>query len=152
MNAMLRVFLTFFLISILSLSSIGVPVFTHVCNGMEETWVSFFVSPKACCAKSPVNKTTTCCKQINEGSDIPLIKKSPCCEDSITFEYPASDFVSSFHPAQKKQITSSPSFFFLDNRGDDFTIETIQPEYYDHRVLTSRYGRSLLIFEQLFLC
>lgn len=148
---MLRVFLTFFLISILSLSSIGMPVHTHVCNGMGKSWVSFFVSPSACCTKSPAKKVASCCKQSGDFNDIPQIKKSPCCEDSVTFEDPATDFVSSIHPTQKEQITSSPSFFFLDNRGNDFAFETNQPEWSVHRVPNSRYGRSLLIFEQLFL-
>jgi hypothetical protein len=146
----MRRFLAFFLLLTLSFSSVAMPVFTHVCYGMDKTWSSLFVPPSACCAASERNAEK--CKAISTESQDCQLSKLPCCEDAVSLAALDANFT--FHPASSLSLLSivAPpiSLFYPIWIGYSLHAD-VQPHRFDHFPIP-RYGRSLLIFEQLFLC
>lgn len=147
---LVRRFQAFFLLVTLSVSSVAMPVFTHVCHGMDKTWFSLFVPPNDCCDK--VAKSTKTCESTFQGGGDCSLSKRPCCEDEVSLAALGANFTS--------QLTSSLSLLpiaatpvphfnpILVGYSIHTTIQTNRFDYFP----TPRYGRSLLIFEQLFLC
>lgn len=148
---MLRKYLAYFLISVLSLSSVGMPVFTHMCRGMGKSWSALFVHPDACCARLLTYSGQEQCKSLPQGNSACQIKKMPCCENKVSFVALSSHYTAQHDNSQllawgfPLPAPLSP----LDNRFYHFCPQPINPI---SKGPPLRYGRSLLIFEQLFLC
>lgn len=147
---LLRRLQAFFLLVTLSVSSVAMPVFTHVCHGMDETWSSLFVPPNDCCDK--VVKSLKTCESTFEGGGDCNLSKSPCCEDEVSLATLGANFTtastSSFSLLPTVEITLPHYYPILVGYSLHTTIQTKRFDYFP----TPRYGRSLLIFEQLFLC
>ena len=149
---MLRKYLAYFLISLLSLSSVGMPVFTHMCSGMGKAWSALFVQPNACCAALNSHTGKRQCKPHPEANSGCKMKKMPCCENKVSFVALSSNYTSRneasqlfrwFFPLPGASIDPivNASYSFCTQ---SFNLFSKGPPF--------RYGRSLLIFEQLFLC
>ncbi len=147
-----RIYLTFFLVSLLTLSSVGLPVFSHICNGMGKTWTSLFVPPSDCCTPPGKSDTEQSCKLTSKDMRNCHMTKSPCCENDFSFSALHSVYTTNIH--QDLVFQSSPScavhiFQPIDLRA--YFSDSLSEKPSTH-LPHLRHGRSLLIFEQLFLC
>jgi hypothetical protein len=149
---MVHKWLAYFLISLLSLSGVGMPVFTHVCSGMGKTWSALFVQPNACCGGLISHSRRQQCKSHPEANSDCKIKKMPCCENKVSFVALASNYTSQHDRSQVfdwvfpllgAQRSPIEYGFFR------FSPQPICPF---SKGPPLRHERSLLIFEQLFLC
>ena len=138
------------LLVLLFLSSLGFPVFTHVCHGMDKTWFSIFVPPNDCCDQ--VANSIKTCKSTFEGGGDCFLSKRPCCEDEVSLAALDADFTyQSISTVSLLPIAAIlvPHFNpILVGYSIHTSVPTSRFDYFP----TPRYGRSLLIFEQLFLC
>ena len=147
---MIRRFLAFFLLVTLTFSSVAMPGFRHVCNGMDKIWSSLFVPPSSCCAPS-ASKVSVCEAVYTESQDCQL-SKLPCCENVVSLEALGATYIPQLHDGLSfiSQVAIPVSLFSQSGMSDSHSIglQTIAIDHFP----TPRYGRSLLIFEQLFLC
>ena len=146
----LRRFLALFLLVTLSVSSVAVPVFSHVCNGMGKTWSSFFVPSVDCCDNA--SNAEKICARGKKISQECTFSSRPCCEDEVSLAALGADFTfQSTSSFSLLPIAALPvPHYYPMLIGYSFHT-AVQTNRYNH-FLTSRYGRSLLIFEQVFLC
>ncbi len=147
----MRKIMAFFLLATLSLSSVAMPVFTHVCNGMDQTWSSLFVPPGSCCAVSESKAGKCSANDTTENQDCQL-SKLPCCENEVSLVALGATYTPEIlagipFPSFVTILPTHSSLFGI-NSYENTCLQTIA---FDHSP-TPRYGRSLLIFEQLFLC
>lgn len=149
---MLRKFLAYFLISVLSLSSVGMPVFTHMCSGMGKAWSTLFVQPNACCAGLNSHSGKLKCMSLPEANSGCKMKKMPCCENKVSFVALSSNYTFQQGSSHLPSLVFSLPWAQINSFDNGF--------YYLHsksllplsKGPPMRYGRSLLIFEQRFLC
>jgi hypothetical protein len=147
---MARKISSYSLLLLLFLSSLGLPVFTHVCHGMDETWLSLFVPPKGCCDKVGYNTKT--CKSASEGDEGCTLSKNPCCEDEVSLATLGANFTTPLTSSfSLLPIAEIPVTHFYPNLVGYSIHTNVQTNWFDYFPIP-RYGRSLLIFEQLFLC
>ena len=146
---MVRKLASFFLIGVLFLSSLGLPVFTHICMGMGKTWASILIPPSDCCSKQA--KNIGMFPDPAQIQKVCHVSKTPCCENEIALV--------SLESSYTVQIQLVISFFCISPFPpslQQFTqnfqqISDTHPLGYTVDI-PHRYGRSLLIFEQLLLC
>lgn len=146
---MFRKFLSFSLLAILSLSSIGVPVFSHVCNGLDKTWTSILIPHSNCCSHAGIEKGN--CEVPSKNDTDCQVSKAPCCENEVAFAALNSKYTS---------LSQSLVTFLLMPALPGSPVEITESDlscvqdfkFYVSCDIPHRYGRSLLIFEQLFLC
>ena len=146
---MIRKFLSLSLLAILSFSSIGVPVFSHVCNGLDKKWTSILIPHSNCCSNAGIEKGN--CNIPPESDRDCQVSKAPCCENEVAFAALNSKYTT---------LSQSLVTFLLSPAlpGSPVEITESNPGYvqdlkfYASCDIPHRYGRSLLIFEQLFLC
>ena len=149
---MVRQFLTYYLIILLITSNIGIPVFTHICHSQAKSWSSICLPAKTCCSKKNSSDTLKPChpSPIKNGSGI---KSRPCCENHSSLVKLAIDFIPKHmvneNPLQDLIINNTPAFECFDTT-TFFSSCFSSNKTHDSPLLL--YGRSLLIFEQLFLC
>lgn len=73
------------------LANVGVPVFSHVCNGRGKVWRSIGVKARSCC--SGAIKGPGCYKK--SGQSETGIRKKSCCENHFQFvKAPISQYTS----------------------------------------------------------
>ncbi len=147
---MTRKFLAFFLLITLTLSSVAMPGFTHVCYGMDKTWSSLFVPPSSCCASTA--SETKGCKAISSKNQDCQLSKLPCCENEVSLEALGANYTPQLHTGLSfPSVVAIPAAIFPQYGNCSLHYTIPQPIAVD-QVTSTRYGRSLLIFEQLFLC
>lgn len=149
---MVRKYLAYFLISLLSLSSVGMPVFTHMCSGMGKAWSSLFVQPKACCAGLNAHSGKQKCVSHPEANSGCKMKKMPCCENKVSFVALSSNYTCQNENSQFFGWSFPFPGVSIDPFGNASYSFRTQPFNLFSNGPPLRYGRSLLIFEQLFLC
>ena len=147
---MTRKFLAFFLLITLTLSSVAMPGFTHVCYGMDKTWSSLFVPPSSCCASTA--SETKGCKVVSFEKQGFQFDKLPCCENEISLEALGATYT----PEILAGIPFPSFAAILPDHSSSYGIHSYEntrlQKIASDQSPTLRYGRSLLIFEQLFLC
>lgn len=148
---MIRCILTYHLIALLVLTSIGIPIFTHVCNGQGMSWSSVLLPAKSCCSKKKAGAKA--CHGITKMGCKKGINSKPCCENHTDWAQMESAFLANFEdwPVKKLEIISPaiPAILLPVNFSSFYTTYfSFQP----HAPPLQRHGRSLLIFEQTFLC
>ena len=149
---MVRQILTYYLIGLLSITNIGIPVFTHICHSKAQSWSSILLPAKTCCSKKKNGDTTKPCHPSSNKNDTG-INKRPCCENHSEFVQLGVDFI------QKYMVTGhSIQGPFINNI---LEIECFDSTVFFSSFLSSNkphgpplqlYGRSLLISEQVFRC
>lgn len=149
---MIQRILAYQLAFLILFTNIGMPVFTHVCNGQGKVWTSVFGLGHSCCSKKKATKAKAC-HLSNPTAKKKGIRPKPCCENRVTFQHQQSEFSndiqslegSDFQKAVIPAITSADFNSF--SWSSDISI-SFQP----HAPPDKLHGRSLLIFEQIFLC
>ena len=146
----LRRFLAFFLLVTLTFSSVAMPVFTHICSGMDKTWSSFFVPPSSCCAASASKEGK--CESISMENQGCWLSKLPCCENDVSLVALGANYtLQIYSEVCFSSLIANLETHFSQFGIDFYTNPPCQTIAFDHSP-TPRFGRSLLIFEQLFLC
>ena len=149
---MIRQFLTYYLITLLITSNIGIPVFTHICHSQAKSWSSICLPAKTCCSKTKSGDTMKPChpSTIKKGTGI---KSRPCCENYSALIQLELDFIA------KNSANENPLQVLLSN--NTLVFECCYPTAFFSSCLSSNkahgpplslYGRSLLISEQVFRC
>jgi len=149
---MLRKYLAYFLISVLSLSSVGTPVFTHMCSGMGKSWSSLFVQPSACCAGLRSHSGKEKCKSFAMRNGGCQMKKMPCCENKVSFVALSSIYTFQHHSSLLPGLVFSLPWAQINSFDSGYYSFWTKPLNPFSKGPPLRHGRSLLIFEQLFLC
>lgn len=70
--------------SSLLVSSVGVPIYEHVCK-KNGTTTSFYVKAKTCCSKKSYCNKGISCKLYNSQNTSAEFSKNPCCKDLTHF-------------------------------------------------------------------
>lgn len=146
----LRRFQAFFLLVTLSVSSVAMPVFTHVCHGMGKTWFSLFVPPNDCCDKD--GSSAKACKPDLNATKECTLSKLPCCENEVSLAALGSNYTFQTHKSLSPISTAVIPALHLHIAFIGYPGYTAYQAINFDQLPTPRYGRSLLIFEQLFLC
>jgi hypothetical protein len=135
----------------LFLGQSNLPIFTHVCHGMGETWTALISPPKACCGKRK--------QDLQEHHRQPVVPKScdsvdkgRCCEDHVKYASLSVDLI--------QQIVKTFSHFKVVPDAipslDNSYFLSAPPAYegivHVHGPPGKLSGRGLLIAYQLFLC
>jgi hypothetical protein len=134
------------------LTNTWTPIFTHICHGQNKTWSSLLVHAKSCCSKKKDNKTKPC-QSVTHDVQKKGIRKTPCCENRAAFLHEQSDFSNAFPSltanALQKALPALPSTIqvFLISFSENIIVS-----FRPHAPPMQLHGRSLLIFEQTFLC
>ena len=140
-----RQILIFFFATVIFLGTVGVNVFAHYCkiDGVDYS----FISPKEDhCQKETIE--SSCCKL-----DVQISKEEPqvnddCCSDEITsFKISSQIFQKEIGHDQFVAITSSNNPIY-----DISSFSEANPDltYFNHRQPIPKWGRDLLIQNQLF--
>ncbi len=149
---MIHRLISYHLSFLILLTSVGIPVFTHICRGQEMSWSSFFIPPKSCCSKiKPVDAMANC--HLPEQPQGPGIAKNPCCENRTALLDITSDFIQSIsnwaiknvHPDSFGPAPLAMIFIYTTSSLSCFSFQPHSPPM-------RNYGRSLLIFLQVFRC
>ncbi|MCF8246388.1 MAG: hypothetical protein K9J37_16440 [Saprospiraceae bacterium] len=149
---MIQRILAYHLAFLILFTNIGVPVFTHVCNGQGKVWTSVLGLGSSCCSKKKATKAKVC-HLPNQATKKKGIQPKPCCENKVTFQHQQSEFSNdipslegnNFQKAVLPTITGADFNSF--SWSSDLSI-SFQP----HAPPVQLHGRSLLIFEQVFIC
>ena len=149
---MIQRIIAYHLAFLILFTNIGVPVFTHVCNGQGKSWTSVFGTGRTCCSKKKAKKEKNC-HPVNLAVSKQGIQSKPCCENFVNYQQQQSEcyntlpFGEGQHP-QKAVFLPHPDFSFV-----PFTIvKGNSTSFSPHAPPAKLHGRSLLIFEQTFLC
>ena len=147
----MRKIMAFFLLATLSLSSVAMPVFTHVCNGMDQTWSSLFVPPGSCCAVSESKAGKCSANDTTENQDCQL-SKLPCCENEVSLVALGATYTPEIlagipFPSFVTILPTHSSLFGIKSY-ENTSLQTIA---LDHSP-TPTCRRRLLMFAQLFIC
>ncbi len=133
-------------------TNIGVPVFTHFCNGQGKSWTSVFGLGSSCCSKKKAAKAKVC-HPANVDANKKGIQPKPCCENKVKFQNQQSEFSNTIPSLEGNNFQKAvlPAI-----NGADFNSFSISPNrsisFQPHAPPVQLHGRSLLIFEQAFLC
>lgn len=149
---MLRSILAYHLAFLVLLTNVGIPVFTHVCNGQGKSWSSILLPARLCCGKKKETKPVEAC-HVADRSCKKGIQSRPCCENHAQLLKTQSDF---FNPLSVWVVkTLQQDFVALPLSYSAFvfsafsqTFSSFQP----HATPMPLHGRSLLIFKQVFRC
>ena len=150
---MIRRLLSYHLAIVMLVTNIGIPVFTHVCHGQGKSWSSAFVPAKSCCTKSKPNELKGLCHIPAAQKDGLSFEARPCCENHSAFAQIHSDLAFSGADFSLKGInqlfTATMSFQLYDASQILLNVgETSRSHGPPQRL----YGRSMLIFQQVFRC
>lgn len=147
---MKRRILAYFFSSLVFVTNISLPVFTHICHSQSKSWSSVYFPAKSCCSGIK-SKNRTGCRKVKI-ADPYQVGKTPCCENQQelivsgiqclqvlkeTKQSPSDHFMEIFNQVRTFQL---PCFFKAFQ-----SIKIKSPPYY-------RYGRSLLGFLQVIRC
>jgi hypothetical protein len=117
---------------------------------MDKTWLSLFVPPNDCCDK--VGNGTKACESAYETSEDCTLSKLPCCENEVSLATLGAGFTTqSLSSLSLLQITGIQVSSFYPNL-IGYELKTSIQTSSLNVIPSPLYGRSLLIFEQLFLC
>jgi hypothetical protein len=148
----LRKLLTYHLLLILLISRIGIPVYSHVCHDMAESWTSLFLPANACCSWTFQENGHGCCSA-TVASCATAIEAAPCCENRTELLALNSGFVLLAQTFSKAQFNHVDATFFT-LPGIAMIGKSHQPilDSKSHGPPMALHGRSLLIAEQVFRC
>lgn len=149
---MLRKLFAYHLAALVLLTNIGIPVFTHVCNGEGKSWSSMLLPARSCCSKKKQMKSVEACHVASRGCE-QRIQSKPCCENHTQLLKTQSDF---FNPLSEwVSKTLHQDFVALPLSDSAFNFFTFSQSFFSfqpHAPPVPLHGRSLLIFRQVFRC
>lgn len=145
----MRILTTYCLTILLLLTNIGVPVFTHICHGMGRSWTSILIPAEGCCKLAKKDMVRPYGNYPVEASG-PVLRKNPCCESLTSFVGIESEFIQSLPTDQEPTGKNIPSI--LNGKAWIGATSTPLPELRpdSHLDPVLPYGRSLLVFQQVF--
>ncbi|MBK9016426.1 MAG: hypothetical protein IPM82_21455 [Saprospiraceae bacterium] len=150
-NFMVKRILAYHLVFLVLLTNIGLPVFTHVCNGQGKEWSSVLLPVRSCCSKKA--EATKSCNSPKSGHCKKGIKSKPCCENHTSLVQLNGSFLANFQTWSVKKLDIALPVFALANQAIVFPFSTSTfSSFQPHAPPVQLHGRSLLIFEQVFRC
>jgi hypothetical protein len=148
---MTRFYSALLLTTLVLLTHIGLPVYSHVCRGQEKTWHSVIVPVESCCTD---RQKVRPCDDLPDAGSGQTLEKLPCCQDHTTVAGLDTDFTKNHTSFLVKVwplaglLQAVPPF-----------IEFLQPvhstscfSFHPHAPPDRLWGRSLLLFKQSFRC
>lgn len=150
---LIRKFQAFWLIGIIALSNVSVPTFKHVCHSAQKSWASVFIPSKKGCCKSKQAKICTPCPDLQKSNTKNEVRKSPCCESYNDIVHLGAQYgINSANKSNCNPIVLFNPVGCVDALYKTSYASTAVPCLSTSPPYKKLYGRSLLIFEQLFLC
>ncbi len=151
-NCMAKRIIAYHFAFLVLLTNTWVPIFTHVCHGQKKTWSSVLIPAKSCCNKQKDNKIKACHLEQQE-VESKGIRQTPCCENRAAFLHEHFDFSNAFAPLMVKELQKAlPTLGSYSWASLNSFSENIKVSFWPHAPPIQLHGRSLLIFEQIFLC
>lgn len=122
-------------------SSIGVPIYEHICSRQGIT-VSFYFKSKTCCStkKSSCHKIKVY-KTDNTQSTSSELSRKPCCQDNTNFIKEATIGVKQSVISSWKQLNFEQSIFFIPIGG------FVNKSAFDFRISFQHYKPPQIIFD-----
>ena len=149
---MIQRILAYHLAFLILFTNIGVPVFTHNCSGQSKSWTSVLGLGRSCCSKKKAPKAKVC-HLPTPATKKKGIQPKPCCENSVTFQHQQSEYANAFPSLEGKSLQKAIFSAITDAEFNSFSIPSIGSiSFQPHAPPAKLHGRSLLIFEQVFLC
>ena len=128
------------------------PVFTHLCHGQSKAWSSVFMHARTCCSKKKEVKKAACHPETPKTKK-QGIRQQPCCENQLSFLHQQSDFSNALPSLTAKELQKAAPVLPLTNQiSINSFFENVKLSFQPHAPPVQLHGRSLLIFEQVFLC
>ena len=148
----IRQFLTFHLATLLLVSNVGIPVFTHICHTQAKSWSSIYIPAKSCCTKQKHRSITIPCHTTIPKSNAE-VKGRPCCENQEGLLQLGVDFIRT-HIGNENlgQFMTFQGCFSFTNSFPSHFINSFFSSNKPHGPPIILYGRSLLISQQVFRC
>ena len=149
---MIRKLLTFMMLAIVLVSRIGIPVYSHVCHDLAESWTSLYLPANACCSWTFQQSGHGCCTTTEACAET-NIAAMPCCENRTDLLSLNTSFLlltqslSKDQPDHKVAFDSSLAELLLSAETQSATAE-----HKPHGPPASHFGRNLLIDNQVFRC
>lgn len=149
---MLHRIFAYHLAALVLLTNIGIPVFTHVCNGQGKEWSSVLLPARSCCSKQKAVKQDKACHVADRGCE-KGIQPKPCCENRASVAQMHADFLTNLEAWSVKKLDIALPALTLASEPISFLLyfSTSFP-FRPHAPPVPLHGRSLLIFEQIFRC
>ncbi|MDQ3017844.1 MAG: hypothetical protein M3R25_14120 [Bacteroidota bacterium] len=150
---MIRRLLSYHLAIMMLLTNVGIPVFTHVCHTQGKSWSSAFIPAKSCCSKSKNNQTAGLCHLPESKQEGVSYEARPCCENHSGFAQLNPEIILSginFSLKSFDQASAVSVQFFQSSLSAHFA--SVNSAYPSHGPPSALYGRSMLIFQQVFRC
>ncbi len=149
---MIRQILTYHLSFLLLVTNMGVPVFTHICHTQAKSWSSVGVPAKSCCSKKKTSSFTKPC-HTPVPDQTAKVKGRPCCENENTLIILSTDFHKTSFASDGSSLRSF-TYPLMSWTSHPVGIPSlhIASDISPHGPPGHVYGRSLLIFLQLFRC
>ena len=144
--------IAYHLAALVLLTNVGLPVFTHVCNGQRKAWSSVLLPARSCCNEKKEIKSSGACHVAVPGNGQSLQPKR-CCEDHTQFLKTESDF---FNPLSLWAVKTLQQDFvalpLVDVTYGFVSVSQAFSSFQPHPSPMPLHGRSLLIFQQIFRC
>ncbi len=149
---MLHRILAYHLAALVLLTNIGIPVFTHVCNGQGKEWSSVLLPARSCCSKKK-EEAKPCHSIKRHACGKEGVQPKPCCENKTSLAQLHSTFLSDLESWPVKKLEIAPQAFYAAAISTEFSfpLTTCFP-FQPHTPPLPLHGRSLLISKQVFRC
>lgn len=145
--SMLHRFIAIQLATLVLLTNVWVPVYTHVCNGRGQLWQSVGFQARSCCSRSQTAKR---CHPAPAKNRVGIHKK-PCCENRIGFIQTHSTFTAGIGAIEFKCLASQPlPPPAMPALSGALTAALQSGLFWPHAPPLPLFGRSLLLFQQVF--
>jgi|GEM_PF-3404049 len=143
--------LSYHLAILVLLTNLGIPVFTHVCHGQGKEWSSVLLPVRSCCSKKA--KPEKPCLDQKRAHCKKGIKSTPCCENHASLAQLNTNLLADFQVWSVKKLDIVLPVFDITTQAIVFSSTSAAfSSFQPHAPPMPLFGRSLLIFEQVFRC
>ena len=145
---MIRKIISYQLVFWMLISNIGVPVFTHICHGLNRSWASIVIPAKSCCSKDKTDGCTDSCKKTETSSALNYTK-APCCDSYSDWAQLDADIIMTGSSGLSKSqqpadLLSTPARILISEK---IATEVSSVLYHPPPLILS--GRTLLLSKQV---
>jgi len=150
---MLQRFFAYYLATLVLLTNVGIPVFTHVCNGEGKIWSSILVPKETCCStKKQANPQSDCHTEVAP-QYVQQVHPKSCCQSYTDLLQIQSDFLAAGESSHSKNMDQAllplPVFAAFFSAP---ALHSAPLSFHPHSPPVPLHGRSMLVFKQVFRC